>query len=53
MAPVRTQDDKCESVAIISTIKRLLHIGQRICGWLEQATVRVRLGGPGTTDNQP
>jgi hypothetical protein len=52
MAPVRTQNDKCESVAIVSSTKRLLHIGKRICGWLEQLAIRFRLGGTGTTNNE-
>ena len=39
MAPVRTQNDKCESVAFLSTTKCLLHIGKRICGWLEQSAL--------------
>jgi hypothetical protein len=52
MAPVRTQNDKCESVAFLSTIKCLLHIGKRICGWLEQSTIRVGFSGTGTTNNE-
>ena len=47
MTPVRTQNDKCASVAISSATKRLLHIGKRICRWLEQMTIRVRIGSPG------
>ena len=52
MAPVRAQDDQCESIAVVSTSKCLLHIGKRICGWLEQLAIRVRLGGTGTTNNE-
>ena len=52
MAPVRAQNDQCEAVAILSSTKRLLHIGKRVSGWLEQLAIRVRLGGPGTTSNE-
>jgi len=52
MAPVRTQNDKCESVAVVSTTKRLPHIDKRIYGWLEQTTIRVRFGGPDITNNE-
>ena len=52
MTPVRTQDDECESVAFVSAAKRLLHIGKRIIGWFEQATVRVGLSGTDTTSNE-
>lgn len=52
MAPVRTQNDECETVAFLSTTKRLLHIGKRVSGWLEQTAVRVRLGSSGTTSNE-
>jgi hypothetical protein len=44
MAPVRTQNDQCKAAAILSSTKRLLHIGKRVSGWLEQTAVRVRLG---------
>ena len=52
MAPVRAQNDQCESVAIVSSTKRLLHIGNRISGGLEQLAVRIRFGGADTTDNE-
>jgi hypothetical protein len=52
MTPVRAQNDKCESVAIASATKRLLHIGKRICRWLEQMTIRVRFGSPGITNDE-
>ena len=52
MAPVRTQNDQCESVVILSTTKCLLHIGKRIYRWLEQSAIRVCLGGTGTTNNK-
>ena len=51
MAPVRAQNDKCESVAITSATKRLLHIGKRIYRWLEQMTIRVRIGSPDMADD--
>ena len=51
MAPVSTQDDKCESVAIFGAIKRLLHVGKGVRRWLVPATLRVRISGPGMTDN--
>ena len=51
MAPVSTQDDKCESVAIFSTIKRSLHVGKGIRRGLVQATLRVRISGAGMTDD--
>ena len=50
MTPVRAQNDKCESVAIASATKRLLHIGKRIYRWLEQTTIRVRIGSPDITN---
>ena len=49
MTPVRAQNDECASVAITSATKRLLHIGKRICGWLEQMTIRIRIGSAGIT----
>ena len=49
MAPVRSQNDQCESVAVVSTTQCLLHIGKRICGWLEQMTIRIRIGSAGIT----
>jgi len=52
MAPVRTQNDQCKASAILSSTKRLLHIGKRVSGWLEQTAVRVRLGSSGTTSNE-
>jgi hypothetical protein len=52
MAPVRTQNDECEAVAFLGTTHCLLHIGKRICGWLEQLAIRVRLGGNGTNSNE-
>ena len=52
MAPVRAQNDKCESIAIVSTAHCLRHIGKRICGWLEQAAVRVRFLGADTSGNE-
>jgi len=51
MAPVSTQDDKRESVAIFSAIKRSLHIGKGIRRWLVLATLRVCIGRPDMTDN--
>jgi hypothetical protein len=44
MAPVRTQNDQCESVAIVSATKCLLHIGKLIIRRLVPATIRVRSG---------
>jgi len=52
VAPIRTENDKYEFVSAVSTTKRLLHIGKRICGWLEQITIRVRFDGTGTTNNE-
>ena len=50
MTPIRAQNDECESVAVASATKRLLHIGKRICRWLEQSTIRVRIGSPDITN---
>ena len=50
MTPVRAQNDKCESAIIASATKRLLHIGKRIYRWLEQTTIRVRIGSPDITN---
>ena len=52
MAPVRAQNDERQSVTIVSSTKRLLHIGNRICGWLEQLAIRAGFGGAGTTDKE-
>ena len=52
MTPVRAQNDKCESVTIASATKRLLHIGKRIGRWLEQSTIRIRIGSPGISNNE-
>ena len=51
MTPVRAQNDECESVAITSTIKRPLHVGEGILRWLVQATVRVRISSPDMADD--
>ena len=51
MAPVRAQNDECESVGIFSTIKRSLHVGEGILRWLVQATVRVRISSPDMADD--
>jgi hypothetical protein len=52
MTPVRAQNDKCESVGIVSATKRSLHIGKRICRWLKQTTIRVRISSPDNTNNE-
>ena len=52
MAPVRTQNDQCESVAFLSTTKRLLHIGKRIYRWLEQSAIWVRFSDTGTSNKK-
>ena len=48
---VRAQNDKCESVAITSATKRLLHIGEGIFRWVVQATLRVRISSPDRADD--
>jgi len=50
MAPICTQYDKCESVVIVGTTKRSLHIGKSIYRWLEQSAIRVRIGSPDITN---
>jgi hypothetical protein len=52
MTPVRAQNDKCESVAITSATKRLLHIGKRIYRWLEQMSIRVRISSPDISNDE-
>ena len=44
-------DLSAESVAFLSTIKCLLHIGKMICGWLEQSAILVCFSGTGTPNN--
>lgn len=47
MAPVSAQNDKCESIAILSMAHCLLHVGERIDGWLVPTTVGFRFGAQG------
>ena len=44
MAPVGTQDDKCESIVSTGAIKRSLYIGNGIQRGLVQAALAVRIG---------